>query len=141
TSAGALLRDAGHQRIRRRQSSGSVSDSVRRQLADVLRIAEVRAMAAVVRKTNARAESQVTFEREVPLLNVRVTIVDVSRKAEVLRAWNRKIAGERIRHRQSGLAIRNRVGVGADVARVNRPTCAGQGPQHRFDESTIASAD
>src|SRR5439155_8446987 len=74
------------QRIEQQRTAGLVPGSIRRKLVRVTLPAQLVPVASVVRQSQTGAESEISFDRQVPLVDCRVLEMDIPSLLEELRS-------------------------------------------------------
>ena len=77
-------------------------------------------MASVVRQSQTGAESEISFDRQVPLVDCRVLKMDIPSLLEELRSGLSELGWERIRERERGLPVYDRLVVERLIRAVDR---------------------
>src|SRR6516164_5741548 len=81
-----------------------IADSILRHLIYVRQVAQLGSAAAVICQTQTGTEPEIALDSKIPLLDVRILIVQVHQVREALGAWLRQVGRERVREIQRGLS-------------------------------------
>ena len=138
-----FIGDAAKSRIRnhRLRCCGREAERVGGNLIIVNLIAQLATMAAVVGHSQSGSEADVALHRHIPLLDVRIVVMQGGSELEGFGSRYRQGSRECIRERQDRLSVDKRVGVFGHVARFGRPGSADAAARFGLVELPIAAAD
>src|SRR5262249_39439188 len=118
-----------------------ISDSILRHLIYVRKVAQLGSVAAVIGQTQTGIETEIALDRKIPLLDVRVFIVQVHQVREALRPRLRQVGRERVWEIQRGLSAPERLIVGPVVGSRQSPAQARDPAQQSFKVPAVASSN
>src|SRR5205823_9597036 len=128
-------------RVHQQWTSGRISGRVGCKLIGVPLAPKVTAMAAVVRQAQRRTESDIAFDREVPLIDLRILVMNISRLLEELGPKLGELRRERIRKLQRRFAIDDRLVVERLVRTVDCVSRTQQRAQGSLNEPSEAASN
>src|SRR5438552_2364475 len=128
-------------RVHQQWTSGRISGRVGCKLIGVPLAPKVTAMAAVVRQAQRRTESDIAFDREVTLIDLRILVMNISRLLEELRPKLGELRRERIRKLQRRFAIDDRLVVERLVRTVDCVSRTQQRAQGSLNEPSEAASN